>query len=79
MTWAAPVNMMANVLDSLQQDPQVNQMMLGLGPSYDVMKNVPIDLLAKMPHYESEVEGSNGRSTTGSNAAPSGQPAVGTI
>lgn len=49
---------MANAMDNLQQDPQVAQMMLGLGPAYDIMKNVPIDLLWGAPHFESEVEGS---------------------
>lgn len=78
-SWSAPVNMMANVLDSLQQNPQVAQMMLGLGPAYDVMKSVPIDLLANIPHYESEVEGSNGKSTgrnesTGQQSATAGNP-----
>lgn len=78
-SWATPVNMMANVLDSLQQNPQVAQMMLGLGPAYDVMKNVPIDLLANIPHYESEVEGSNGSTTRSHGSAePAGQqPAIG--
>lgn len=68
ISWAAPLNSMANVLDALQQDPQVSKMMLGLAPAYDVMKNMPIDLLANMPHFESEVEGS----TVGSSAKPNG-------
>lgn len=75
-SWAAPVNMMANVLDNLQQDPQVAKMMLGIGPAYDVVKNVPIDLLANIPHFESEVEGSNGKST-GRNESASQRPATG--
>jgi len=80
-SWAAPANIMANVLDNLQQSPQVAQMMLGLGPAYDIMKNVPIDLLANIPHYESEVEGSNGRSPARPNGPESTgqQPAVGSI
>ena len=73
-SWAAPVNVMANVLDNLQQDPQVAQMMLGIGPAYDVMKGIPVDLLANIPHFESEVEGSNGKST-GRNESASQRPA----
>lgn len=67
MSWATPLNMIGNVLDSLQQDPQVSQMMLGLGPAFDVVKHVPIDLLANIPHFESEVEGSRDHSNFGSN------------
>jgi len=81
-SWAAPVNVMGNVLDNLQQNPQVAQMMLGLGPAYDIMKNVPIDLLANIPHYESEVDGHNGKSPARPNEptgnAP-GQPGIGSI
>lgn len=65
-SWAAPANVMANVLDNLQQDPQVSKMMLGLGPAFDVLKKLPIDLLANIPHFESEVGGSLDDSNTGS-------------
>lgn len=64
-SWSAPLNMMGNVMDSLQQNSQVNQMMLGLGPAYDTVKHVPIDLLANIPHFESEVEGSREHTNAG--------------
>ena len=57
-SWSAPVQVMANALDNLQQDPQVSQMMLGLGPAFDIMKRVPIDIISNTPHFESEVDGS---------------------
>ena len=63
-----------SVGDYLERDPQVSQMMLGLGPAYDIIKNVPIDLLSNIPHFESEVEGSR----DDSNARSAGQqPAIG--
>ncbi len=76
-SWAAPVNVMANVLDNLQQNPQVAQMMLGIGPAYDVMKSIPVDLLANIPHFESEVEGSNGKSTGRNESVGNQRPASG--
>lgn len=59
MAWSAPMNMMANVLDNIQQDPQAQkQPMLGIGAAFDVMRNTPVDLHANIPHFESEVDGS---------------------
>lgn len=57
MSWSTPVNIMANVLDHIQEDPQAQQMaMLGVGMAYDVMKHVPVDLMSTLPHYETEVD-----------------------
>jgi hypothetical protein len=57
-SWAMPVNFMANTLDNIQQDPKANKIMLGIGLAYDTMRNVPVDLYANIPHFESEVDGS---------------------
>lgn len=57
-SWAMPVNFMANVLDNIQQDSKANKHMLGIGLAYDTMRNVPVDLYANIPHFESEVDGS---------------------
>ena len=57
MSWSTPVNIMANVLDNIQEDPQAQQSgMLGVGLAYDVMRNVPVDLMSTLPHYETEVD-----------------------
>lgn len=64
-SWSAPAQVMANAMDNLQQDPQVAQMMLGLGPAFDIMRRVPVDLLSNTPHFESEVEGSLDHASTG--------------
>lgn len=57
-SWATPMNMVANVLDNIQTDPQAQKLMLGIGPAMDVMKHVPIDQFSNIPHFESEVENS---------------------
>jgi len=58
MSWATPLNMMANVLDNIQQDPQAQKLMLGMGVAYDTVRSTPIDLFANIPHFESEVDNS---------------------
>ena len=58
MSWATPMNMMANALDNIQQDPQAQKLMLGMGVAYDTLKNAPIDLFSNIPHFQSEVDGS---------------------
>lgn len=56
MSWSAPVNFMANVLDNIQHDPGASKIMLGVGLAWDVMRHVPPDLYANIPHFETEVD-----------------------
>lgn len=59
MSWATPMNMMANVLDNIQHDPQgQRQPMLGIGVAYDTLRSTPVDLFSNIPHFESEVDNS---------------------
>lgn len=74
-SWATPMNYMANVLDSIQQDPSAQKIMLGVGLAFDTMRNTPVDLYANIPHFESEVDGHDGSNPGGS---PAGGSAAGT-
>lgn len=56
---SAPMSMMANVMDNIQHDPQGQQLMLGMGVAYDVMKSTPVNLFANIPHFEFEVDNSD--------------------
>lgn len=59
MSWSTPMNMLANVLDNIQHDPQAQQQpMLGIGVAYDTLRNTPVNLFANIPHFESEVDDS---------------------
>lgn len=53
--WSTPLDMMSSVMENIQQDPQANQVMIGIGPAMDVVKNAPINLFSNIPHYEFEV------------------------
>lgn len=55
MSWATPLNMMANVLDNIQQDPQAQKLMLGMGVAYDTVRSTPIHLFANVPDRKSVV------------------------
>lgn len=55
-SWSYPVNIMANVMDNIQQDPQANKIMLGIGMAYDAMRHTPPDLFATIPHFETEID-----------------------
>lgn len=56
---SAPMNVLANVLDNIQHDPQAQkQPILGVGMAFDTLKHVPIDMFSSIPHFESEVDGS---------------------
>ncbi len=66
MSMSAPMNMMANVMDNIQHDPQGQKLMLGMGVAYDVMKNIPINLFANIPHFEFEADGSDSAKLPGS-------------
>lgn len=69
-SWARPINMMGNMLDSIQHDPQASQIMLGVGLAHDLVKHAPVDLFANIPHFESEIEGStSGRSNSAGSPA----------
>ncbi len=68
MSWSTPVNVIANVLDNIQEDPQAQRLMLGIGPAVDVMRNAPINLFSSLPHFESEVDD---RVPANSGSAPS--------
>ena len=52
--WSTPLDMVAAVMENIQQDPQANQVMVGVGPAMDVVKNAPINLFSNIPHYEFE-------------------------
>lgn len=56
MAWSTPLEMMANVVDSVQQDPQASKIMLGVGLAHDMVANAPIDLFSNIPHFEFEVD-----------------------
>jgi hypothetical protein len=62
MIWSTPMDMFGNALDNLQETPQVSRIMLGIGLASDAVKNVPVDLLSTIPHYENETD-ANGRNT----------------
>jgi len=69
MSWSTPMNMMANVLDNIQQDPQAQKLMLGIGVAYDTVRSTPVDLFSNIPHFESEVDNSvSGNTPNGGSA-----------
>jgi len=72
-SWATPVNYMANALDNIQQDPSAQKIMLGIGLAFDTMRNVPVDLYANIPHFETEAD-DNVSAIAGSNTG--GSPAA---
>jgi len=62
--WSAPIDVFGNALDNLQDNPQVSRIMLGIGLARDAARNVPVDLLSTIPHYDTEVD-DRGSSTAG--------------
>lgn len=56
--WSTPLDMVAAVMENIQQDPQANKTMIGIGPAMDVVKNAPINLFFNGPHYEFEANNS---------------------
>lgn len=54
--WSAPMDVFGNALDNLQDTPQINHLMLGIGLAHDAARNVPVDLLSTIPHYVTEVD-----------------------
>lgn len=57
---STPMNFVGNVLDNIQQDPQAAQYPeLGVGVAVDTLRNTPADLFSNIPHFETEVDGSD--------------------
>lgn len=56
--WSAPLDMVSAVMENIQQDAQASQIMIGVGPAMDVVKNAPINLFSNIPHYEFEANNS---------------------